>query len=146
MIKGFIYVFVIPVEIVVLVLLLNNFRKRKLDGIMLLVYFLFMMFLTWFSFNIMAWPTYWFAANNETLYVHGVGYHSDKVGNETYKMYFSRKDDASRYSVPIRSNLYGMYREKCQFTGFPVDSKGWWAGNVVLEKRIIQSISEYCIE
>lgn len=104
------------------------------------------MFFTWLSFNIMAWPTYWFAGSNEALYVQGVGSDVSRVGTHTYQMYISRIDDDTRYSIPITSNLYGMFNERCQFNGFPVASNEWWAGNVILKSHIIQAISEYCIK
>ncbi|MFT5675867.1 MAG: hypothetical protein ACI808_001799 [Paraglaciecola sp.] len=145
-IKDFTYLFIIPVELGVFIFLINSFRKRKLDGLILLIYFLFMIFFTWLSLNIMSWPTYWFAGNNETLYIQGVGVQSTKVGTRTYKMYFSRIDEDILHNIPIRSNLYDMFHERCQFKGFPVVSISWWAGNVILEKNIVQAISEYCIK
>ncbi len=145
-IEGVTYFFIVPVEVVVFIVLLNNFRKGKLIGLLLLVYFLFVMFFTWLSLNVMAWPTYWFASNNEVLYVAGIGSDVNKVGTKSYQLFVLKIDDDTLYSIPITSNLYYMFNEKCQFNGFPVNSNGWWAGNVILENHLIQAISKYCIK
>ena len=144
LIEGFTYFFIIPIEIAIFIFLVNRVLKKKLWSLFLIPYVLATLWVTWFSLHMMAWPTYWFASNHDVLVVDGVRHYGSRSGH--HEMYFLKSNDETRYSVIITQKTYDYFLNSCKYTGFPVVSNSWWAGDVVFEEQIEQSILDFCIE
>ena len=143
LIEGIVYFFIIPTESIFFVFFIYKFLQKKIWGVFLVAYLLFAALFSYFSLKIMGWPTYWFASNNETLYVEGAGIFTKK-GIKEYNLYLVKSDGDSLYTIEISKKIYDTLIKKCKSKHFPIISKVWWAGNAIPEKRLTQAIAKSC--
>ncbi|MGF1788067.1 hypothetical protein L4D00_19915, partial [Photobacterium swingsii] len=109
--------------------------------------FVFSLVVTWFSLFFMAWPTYWFANEKviDDFKIIGGDLRNSR-GGYSYELLVIKKEDNSRHEISVSEEVYDLYLTECKYLEIFVDSSSWWAGSVLKEDRIIQSINESCSE